>query len=246
MRILLATPAYGGQVTVQYILSLIPTLAHLGNDGIEVVIHMLENESLVSRARNVCAMAAINGNYDKLLFIDADIIFTYEKVKMLLDSKKKIVGGTYPLKAHPITPNFNPLQHQRALFGDDRQQDNYLEWVKEYADANGEAEVEHIPTGFMLIDMEVFAKLSHIVPWYQTFNPNRKSYDTAFEFFPVGVKDNQYESEDWAFCRIAREAGFSIYLQTQAICGHVGIMHYGLGQHIVVGQPPLITKNRKT
>lgn len=244
MKLLIGTPAYGGQVTVDYLQSLIPTLTHLGNDGIQVGLHMQKSESLISRGRNTCAMAAIKGGYDKLLFIDADIVFTYEKVKMLLNSKKKIVGGTYPLKNHPITLNFNPLQHQRALFGDNRQQDNYFEWVKEYADPNGEAEVEHIPTGFMLIDMQVFAKLSHIVPWYQTFMPDLKAYDQSFDFFPVGTREHQYESEDWAFCRIAREAGFGVYLQTKAVCGHVGTHTYGFGQHIVVGQEPLIPKGK--
>lgn len=245
MKLLVATPSYGGVVTCQYLKSLIPCLAHMGELGIEAHIHMLESESLISRGRNTCAMFAINGGYDKLLFIDADMIFTWENLKRLLDSKKKIVGGTYPLKNHPITLNFNPLEHQMDLFDQDRQQDNYMQWVSKYADPAGEAEVRHIPTGFMLIDMEVFAKLSHIVPWYQTFQPETKEKTHSFEFFPVGVRENEYESEDWAFCRIARENGFPVYLQTQAVCGHVGIMHYGLGQHIIVGQSPLITQRTK-
>lgn len=247
MKILIGTPAYGGQVTVQYLQSLIPTLTHLGNDGIQVGIHMLESESLISRGRNTCAMAAINGGYDKLLFIDADIIFTYEKVKMLLDSKHKIVGGTYPLKDYPICLNFNPLDDQCDLFGENRQQDDYIAWVNKYADKNGEAEVKHIPTGFMLIDMEVFAKLSHIVPWYQSFIPQTKKLEHSFEFFPSGARADihEYESEDWAFCRIAKENGYKIYLQTKAVCGHTGVMHYKLGQHVIRGQEPLIGQVKK-
>lgn len=240
MRILIGTPAFGGLVTTQYLQSLIPAVSLLSSQGHQVEIHMQANESLISRGRNTCAMYAIKNGFDKLLFIDADMIFTAESVDLLVRSKKKVVGGTYPLKAHPITLNFNPLPHQRDLFGEHRQQDNYIEWVAKYADSTGEAEVMHIPTGFMLIDMEVFAKLSYVVPWYNTFHPEHKTTEQAFDFFPVRVVEHEYESEDWSFCSLAREAGFPIYLQTRAVNGHTGTMHYGLGQHIVVGETPLI------
>ncbi len=240
MKVLIATPAYGGMVTTRYLHSLIQTLAWCNSQDIDTELHMQESESLISRGRNTCGTYAIKNGFDKMLFIDADMIFTPEKVKMLLDSNEKIVGGTYPLKNHPITLNFNPLQDQRDLFGDHRQQDNYIAWVKKYADKNGEAEVMHIPTGFMLIDTEVLAKLTYKVPWYQSFQPETKQTTTYYDFFPVRVQDNQYESEDWAFCSIAREHGYKVVLQTKAVCGHTGVMHYGLGQHIISGQEPLI------
>lgn len=227
-------------VTSRYLQSLIPAVARLADLGHQVEIHMQANESLISRGRNTCAMYAIKNGFDKLFFIDADMIFTPESVELLVKSKKKIVGGTYPLKCFPITLNFNPLPHQRDLFGEHRQQDNYIEWVAKYADATGEAEVMHIPTGFMMIDMEVLAKLSHKVDWYQTFHPEHKTKDQAFDFFPVRVVEHEYESEDWAFCSLAREAGFSVYLQTRAVNAHTGTLHYGLGQHIIEGQAPLI------
>lgn len=246
MRLLICTPAYGGMVTSQYLKSLIPVLAHLQAEGIETSLHMEESESLISRGRNTCAMYALKNGYDKLLFIDADMIFTYEDVKRLLDSKELIVGGTYPLKAHPITLNFNPLEDQRDLFGEHRQQDNYFEWVKKYADENGEAEVAHLPTGFLLIDCKVFAKLSYVVPWYQTFSPEFKIKEQFFDFFPVRVVNHEYESEDWAFCSIAREHGFRVVLQTQAVNKHTGTLHYSLGQHIITGQQPIIPKKTVT
>lgn len=246
MKLLICTPAYGGMVTTGYLRSLIPTISHLQSQGIEVTLHGPEGESLISRGRNTCAQFLIERDMDKLLFIDSDIVFTPEKVQMLIDSEAELVGGTYPIKAHPITLNFNPLQHQRDLFGDIREQDNYIEWVKKYADPKtGEAEVEHLPTGFMLIDRNVFAKLSYKVPWYQTFHPETRARNQYFEFFPVGVNGHQYESEDWAFCRLAREEGVRVMLQTKAVCAHVGTHYYGLGQHIVVGQEPLIPGGKR-
>lgn len=240
MKLLIGSPAFGGQVTCGYLKSLLPVISELTSRGIQVDLHMLETESLITRGRDTVATHALTKGYDKLLFIDADMIFTTENVLKLLASKRDIVGGTYPLKNYPITINFNPLPEHRDLFGVERYQDNYLAWVAEYADENGEAEVMHIPTGFMLIDCKVFAALSYKVPWYQAYEADTKTILTSYEFFPAGVTDNQYESEDWNFCSIARANGFKIYLQTQAVNTHVGTHAYRLGNHAVVGQQPVI------
>jgi len=237
---MIATPAFGGQITTGYAISLISTLFRLNELGHETHVHMQGGESLISRGRNLCATDALTGGFDKLLFIDADMTFTPERVEMLLNSKRDIVGGTYPLKSFPVTINFNPLVEQRDLFGPHRQQDNYMEWVAKYADENGEAEVMHIPTGFMLIDCKVLAKLTYIVPNYGQFHPDKKTTAHYYDFFPVGTRFGEYESEDWAFCRVARENGFGVYLQTRAVNGHIGTHEYNLGQHVIIGQQPLI------
>jgi len=239
MKLLIAIPCAGGMITTGCMTSLLQTWAQLPPE-IECEIYTLSTESLINRGRNTCAKYAIDGRFDKLLFIDSDLIFTYADIKRLLDSDKLVVGGTYPLKNFPITVNFNPLDEHADLFGKDRQQDNYMEWVRKYADDNGEAEVRHIPTGFMLIDMRVLAKLSHTVNWYQNFNPDLKTTTMYFEFFPTGVVNHELLSEDWYFCKLARDAGFKIYLQTRSVCAHIGNYAYGLGHHIIRGQPPLI------
>lgn len=240
MKLLIGTPSYGGVVTCGYLKSLLPVITELSSKGVQVDLHMLETESLISRGRNTVATHALTKGYDKLLFIDADMIFTFENVMRLLNSKRDIIGGTYPLKNYPITINFNPLHEQRDLFGTDRFHDNYLAWVAKYADENGEAEVMHIPTGFMLVDCKVLAALTYKVPWYQNYEPDTKTMAMNYDFFPVRVLDNQHESEDWAFCSIARENGFKVYLQTQAVNIHVGTHAYRLGNHATIGQQPLI------
>jgi hypothetical protein len=244
VKLLIGSPAFGGQVTCGYLKSLIPALDGLSSRGIQVDLHMPETESLIPRGRDTVATRALTKGYDKLLFIDADMIFTFENLMKLLESKRDIVGGTYPLKSYPITINFNPLPEHRDLFGVDRQQDNYLAWVAKYADENGEAEVMHLPTGFMLIDCKVLAALTYKVPWYQAYEADTKTITTSYEFFPAGVTDNQYESEDWNFCSIARENGFKVYLQTQAVNGHIGTHVYRLGSHMIAGQQPVIPSGK--
>lgn len=249
VRLLIATPAYGGLVTTPYLLSLLDTYTYLIKNKLvdEVQVHTLSNESLISRGRNKCARYALLNGYDKMLFIDADMAWRAEDVELLLRSDKPIIGGTYPMKCFPVTLNFNPLPEGNDTFGTRRQQDNYFEFIKKHASLNGEVEVKHIPTGFMLIDTKVFLSLASggKVAEYETFQPDNNTVEKFFDFFPVRVKDGKYESEDWAFCSIAREAGFPVYLQTKIVTAHVGTHIYALGQHHAIGQKPIIPEGTK-
>lgn len=233
MRLLVCTPAFGGHITSLYLQSMVMTTSGLLNDGVSFAIYTIENESLISRARNRCAMYAIENGFDKLFFIDADMIWQYRDFKKILDSKHDIVGGTYPIKEFPIAINYNPLR-ENEFFSESRGENNFKKFRNKYADKNREAEVLHIPTGFMSINCSVFKKLiteKKVSPYlYKEVNAPevRQSYD----FFPVMVTDNQYESEDWAFCRIARETGFKVYLNVDVVCGHTGIMHYKMSPDI--------------
>lgn len=248
MKILIATPCYGGQATVPYIASLLTTTNRLRDEGVSTELNLQYGESLIPRGRNTAAMYALEKGFDKLLFIDADIGWDYEDVRRIVFSDKKIIGGIYPLKTFPITMNFNPLDEQRDLYGFERRQDNYIAWVKKYADPEtGEAEVAHIPTGFMQIDCSVLASLSYRVPAYTLFAPEKGTKEPYFDFFQIGVVSGEYRSEDWAFCDIARKFGFKVYLQTRSVVRHHGFQQYYLGQHEVVsGQKVNIEQLTKT
>jgi len=241
VKILISTPCAGGKAEAGYIDSLLATVAHLGNEGHVVAIKMQRTESLINRGRNTDATYALLNGFDCIFFVDSDMVFDYVDFKRVLNSKRSIVGGTYPLKNFPITLNFNPLPQHSDLYGRDRRQNNYLAWVEKYADENGEAEVRHVPTGFLKVDTKVLADLTYKVPWYQNFNPDVKTTTTYYEFFPTHVVDHELLSEDWGFCEIARANGFPIYLQTRSVTGHVGSWTFRLGQHeLIEAQKPLI------
>ena len=248
MRVLISTPCCYGLATVDYVLSLIPAIAHMANDGHEVVVKMQKAESLINRGRNTDATYALLNGFDKILFIDADMIFNYEQIKLLLNSKRGIIGGAYPLKNFPITINFNPIDEHRDLFGQDRQAENFIAWSKKYADENGEAEVLHVPTGFLMVDTKVLADLTYKVKYYQNFNPDIKTHSTYYEFFPTHVVEREgglpeLLSEDWGFMELARKHGHKAYFQTKAITGHSGGWVFRMGQYeIINGQEPICPK----
>lgn len=241
MKLLIATPAYGSQFTLGYVASLIDSIFLLNKSkDIEFQTFFLGGESLISRGRNKCADAFLRGGFDKLLFIDSDLTWTPEDLRLLLESDKPLIGGTYPLKAFPITINFNPLDSADETFRTDRSYDNFRRFAAKYANEKGEAEVKHIPTGFMLIDRAVFEHVADFVPLYRCFQPDKGITEHLKDYFPSGARDGGYESEDWAFCRLARSAGIPVYLQTKVICGHTGSHTYEPGQWYSGGQRPLL------
>lgn len=226
MKILIATPAFGGMVTTEYMGSLLKTLIWCASNNIVAELMTLNNESLISRARNRCATYALDNKYDKLFFIDADMVWEPFDFANVLKSDKPIIGGTYPMKSYPVTLNFNMKEEDAERFEQYRSPRGYTEFIERTK--KEEFEVRHIPTGFMMIDSSVLKKLTEVVPSYIGYNAVTDEKAKFYDFFPVRVNGEDYESEDWAFCSIAKENGFPIYLQTRVILKHTGQHNYSL------------------
>lgn len=212
--VLIATPMYGGQCTMQFIESINLLNDYLGQQQIPTATYFIANESLITRGRNTCATLALEKKFDKLLFIDADIGFTPHDFARLYYSDKKIVGGLYPHKTLPIKLNFNHIRNGTL-------EDIPFEEYRKRANEAGEVEVEHIATGFLMIDCSVLRQLQSSTPSYTSTHMNgvpMKFYD----FFTAGAKDGKYLSEDWSFCEQARAKGISVWANVDTILTHTG------------------------
>jgi len=165
----------------------------------------LSGDSLVCRARNNLAAEFLESPCDHLLFLDTDLEFNAEAVHRLLRHDLPVVGGVYFQKRHDVTiPVFNKLDGEEI-------------------NGDGLMKVRHVGTGMMLIAREGFEAIAPNVPSYRTCDDEKKQR-RQHEFFPVGVHDDTYESEDWGFCRLARQAGFDVWVDTR-----VSALHHGLG-----------------
>ena len=225
MKLLIATPAFGGLISTGYGKSAIQTKELLMKNNINVHFYFIDNESLIQRARNQCATFALKSKYDRILFIDADISWEPNDLVKILNSDKAVVGGTYPTKCIPPYINFNPLMkdidtHFPNQF--DRSMDCFTKYKEVCADKNGEAEVMHVPTGFLQIHISVLEKLSKVVEQYKSGKDN----ETRYDFFPVKVRNGILESEDWGFCSLCRDNGIRVYLQTNVVLTHTGTYEF--------------------
>jgi hypothetical protein len=97
-KIFIATPAYGGQVTVEYMMGLRHLTESLTASGLQYHLALLAKESLITRARNKLAADFRASDCTHLLFIDADVGFNARDFKALLDADVDVVCGAYPMK----------------------------------------------------------------------------------------------------------------------------------------------------
>ena len=237
--ILIATPAYGGLLHSKYVKSVVPTCNELAVRGIAHGLYILPNESLISRARNRCAAFALQRGFSKLMFIDADLGWELADVEAVLQSDKRIIGGTYPIKQlSPVRLSYNPLE-QHEIPEDIRTRSyEELQYLKEiHADRNsGEVRVRHIPTGFMMIDCSVFRELQQYVPHYLQEDTGSGTFEKHFDYFPVRLNGEMYESEDWAFCSMVNEhLDCGTWLNTNIVLSHTGTYTFTAGVDHDVG-----------
>ena len=97
-KISLPVIAYGGMVHSNYMMGMINLVNKLAALGMSVSCPSIWFESLISRARNASAAAALSNKDDYLMFIDTDVAFDANDVIKLLDADKDVAVGLYPKK----------------------------------------------------------------------------------------------------------------------------------------------------
>jgi len=235
MIVLIGIPVFGGILHADFMMSLINLTKGFEANKIRYEIHLVQNESLITRARNsIVAKFMDNTNYSHLLFLDCDLMFSAETILDMLAERKEIVGASYPKKSL----NLDKMLHyyDKGERGDTllvRQTDmNYN--IKLYngnqARIEGKCvEVKDVPTGCMLIDKRAMSQIIHKNRDYRYRN-NVAGYSdktTFYDVFRVGADDQGiYLSEDYYFCKLAKECGIRLFLHANATLVHIGRYNY--------------------
>lgn len=230
ISILVVTPAYGGQLFVGYLTSLLKFERLCRDKGILVDYEYCYNESLIPRARNTLTHTFMSSTqYTHLLCLDADIEFEPEDIIKMLDYNKPVVGGLYPKKkinwdkitelvnqTNPITLTSETIQAMTkepvVILLDDptiNVNDDFIE-------------TRYTGTGILLIQRNVLEKMRTNFP-----NDIYNALDiTYFRYFDTESKDGIYLSEDYWFCDRWRQLGGKIYIYTKFKCRHWGTYAY--------------------
>ena len=99
VKILIGTPCFGGQLHVGYFQSMMDLTINFTKLGIQFEIMTVGNESLITRARNgIVARFIGDKTLTHLMFIDADITFSWIGILKLVIANKELSGGCYPKK----------------------------------------------------------------------------------------------------------------------------------------------------
>lgn len=166
-------------------------------------------DSLISRARNELGRLFLNSKekYDYLMFIDDDITWdaNQKPIDKLIASNKDIIAGVYPVRDGSFRPAIRTKKIQ-SLVNKGKYNGEKVNVVR-----NKVYEVVYASTGFMLISRKCLESI----------------YDKyKFPFAPFGDENDEYLSEDWAFCKRARDLNFKVWVDTTIKLGHIGMCIY--------------------
>jgi hypothetical protein len=240
-NILLGVPCYGGNINWHCTKTLIGIATLLAELRIQYYFAFMPQCSLVMQARNMLANLALfhkhplNKNFfSHLLMIDADGSFEASAVMEMLKANRDIV-------ALPFSQKFisweNIARMLKAGVPPERLPDyNGMAMIIPVnpgkIQMHEPTEVLVAGTGAMLIKKEVFVGLMEKHPeWaYRPVLSEIQARDMsfsngmAFDFFHAGLnrETGQYDGEDYAFVRAAREAGFSAYMLPWITTTHTG------------------------
>jgi hypothetical protein len=239
MKVLIGTPAGNGWLSTQYVMSFISTLGFAIKNGIQPVLYTLAQESLLPRGRNHIAQVCMREKYDKLFFIDADSGWFPEQFMHIVSSPFPIVAGCVPLKTYPIVLNYLPFREDEKYFINGLRTP---EATRKMREGYGKAEIPVAFTGtaFLCIDVSVLHKLSEKEQTYQYPNPSNGQQETHWDFFGGGPMSGTYYSEDWAFCKKAREAGYDVRINADIMINHVGNHVFQVHNRLPVDHAPEI------
>lgn len=152
--------------------------------------------SLVYDSRDEIARFAVDNDYDYVLYVDSDMVFSSDDLNRLLSHDENICSGLYVTRhgenknvcySKVITRRRFPFRSPRLIH------DTMIA---------GYGTVEAVGFGFCLIKTSVLKSMF-------------KRYKSLFEPFK-GV------GEDIAFCLRARQCGYKIFVDRDVKLGHIG------------------------
>lgn len=229
VRLLIGTPCYGGLVTSRYMQSICALLCH-NIPHLNVAIHTVAYESLITRGRNTIVAAFLDRPADThLMFIDADIGFSVDQVQRMLNFNQDVVAGMYPLKRL----DYDQAAFRRAAEGEPLQtaQLRYVGMPCEGAERktmNGFVTGVYAGAGFLLIKRHVLELMTARYPeTHYTAADTGAVPSQSPNFFAlfdcmIEPETGYYISEDYAFCRRWRAIGGTLWLDTRSKLTHVG------------------------
>jgi hypothetical protein len=194
------------------------TQAHFGQPGaIEgISLHMVSG-TYVHTARMHLLMDAMQGKPTYILWLDSDMRFPKDTLVRLLSHKKAMVGANYPRRAVPA--DYVAIKHSVTVDEDGNKADGEL--LQTLPDSTGIEECEAVGFGCVLTHAGVFHAMAKIHP------PKEKGPFWFFEYLP---DIPTHVGEDVYFCRLAREAGTTIYVDHDLSkdIRHIGSFEFAL------------------
>jgi hypothetical protein len=234
VNLVIATPCFGGQISVLYAASLFKLQKLVRTYGdFNLKILFKDGDALITRARaSLVSQFLDDPDATHLLFIDADIGFEPDQVLRLVECGADMCGAVYPIKridwdkVKTIVETGRPNPAAAAL-----------KYVFEVDDPNavvensGFVKVRYAGTGFLMIRRQVLQRMCAHYPQLRYERDHSIDAvirsDNRFALFECMIaEDGTYLSEDFAFCKRWIDMGGEIWADLRSKLNHVGPMTF--------------------
>lgn len=225
-HLVIGIPAFDNKVPIDLMISYIKTTQLLQRHGVKCTLETKGGCALIDKARSeLVHVFRENKEATDFLFIDADIGWEPESVLRLLSwgtlPDKDIVVGMYPTKKDEI----EFLAILEPSDQDTIKQDEY-----------GLIAAKAVPTGFMLIQRSVFARMESCYYELQ-YSPRKGEFkdQLLYNFFHHIMEDDTLYGEDISFCKRALESGSKIWIDPDIELRHHGakVFTYNYGKYLL-------------
>jgi len=234
INLVVATPCFGGQISVLYATSLFKLQKTLRTySGVNLKVLFKDGDALITRARaSLVSQFLDDSTATHLLFIDADIGFEPDQVLRLIECGADMCAAVYPIKRidwNKVKTTIEAARPNPAAAA--------LKYVFEVDDPNaitasgGFVKVRFAGTGFLMIRRQGLERMCAQYP--QLHFKRDHSIDAAtasdnrFALFECMIaEDGTYLSEDFAFCKRWTDIGGEIWADLGSKLTHVGPMAF--------------------
>lgn len=207
--LMVATPAYGGMVHLDFA----STLLELRAAGVAFSLVGMGNESLITRARNALLSSFhARREFTHLLFLDADVGLAAASIVRMLSHRRDVVAAPVPLKG--AGPSGERLFNVGRAVGE----------------SGPLSLVDRVGTAVLLLSRRAVDAL------VEDAKADGRVYDRPstlagdpgtrvhYDVFRVGVVDGDYLSEDFWACASLRRLGFAIHVDPAIVVRHHGTL----------------------
>jgi hypothetical protein len=234
INLVIATPCFGGQVSVHYATSLLRLEKSLrAVAGVSLKVQFKDGDALITRARaSLISQFLEDTNATHLLFIDADIGFEPEQVWRLVRCGAEMCAAIYPVKRIDWNKMKTAIESARP-----DPAAAALHYVFEVEDPKaviasaGFVQVRYAGTGFLMIRRAALERMCERYPQLQYKRDHSLDAatvsDNRFALFECMIDgDGTYLSEDFAFCKRWTDIGGEIWADLNSKLNHVGPMTF--------------------
>lgn len=196
------------------VLAIQDAMRHAAGSGADLTFKPRVGESLICRARQNDLVEFMQRGFDALVWVDDDVVIPRTAFSELLKADKDIVAGVYRLKQDepaaavrlpPDGPEWNQVLHDGLL-----------------------TRALYVSTGCFMVRRSV---VEGMIEKYPEMKYRRNVLaDEAWAFFQPYIYNQEYLSEDWAFCQRALDAGFEVWVHGAVKCDHWGKRIFRFGE----------------